>query len=225
MKLPREAGRAPKVARYVVSLPERVVRSAAALAGGLIREIGDVSVPSAVRRTKTYQMMVDIALRFMIEQVGEVKGVYPSGDELASDFLAAPHGGAWHRVGRSAGVSRFAGLDHGGAGRRLGRRASHRSGDRRCAEAGRPARGRRQIRKRRSAFGRTGADRQPGGRSVQCAAARCGRPAPRVGRVSRSRGQNSSAQSAFGGIPGATLGGVESRSSGAEPARCSSCRR
>src|SRR5277367_868273 len=91
---PAKAG--ARVASYVVSLPERVVRSAAALAGGLIREIGDVSVPSAVRRTKTYQMMVDIALRFMIEQVGEVKGVYPSGaGELASDFLmrrTAGHG-------------------------------------------------------------------------------------------------------------------------------------
>jgi hypothetical protein len=40
-------------------------------------------------------MMVDIALRFMIERVGEVKGVYPSGDGLASDFLlrrTAGHG-------------------------------------------------------------------------------------------------------------------------------------
>ena len=85
----------PQVAQYLVSLPERVVRSAAALAGGLIREIGDVSLPAAVRRTKTYQMMVDIALRFMIEQVGEVKGVYPSGSELANDFLlrrTAGHG-------------------------------------------------------------------------------------------------------------------------------------
>ena len=91
----RPAKSTARVASYVISLPERVVRSAAALAGGLIREIGDVSVPSAVRRTKTYQMMVDIALRFMIEQVGEVKGVYPSGSELASDFLlrrTAGHG-------------------------------------------------------------------------------------------------------------------------------------
>ncbi len=100
MKLPVTRVRKPvksgvRVAGYVVSLPERVVRSAAALAGGLIREIGDVSVPSAVRRTKTYQMMVDIALRFMIEQVGEVKGVYPSGGALANDFLlrrTAGHG-------------------------------------------------------------------------------------------------------------------------------------
>ncbi len=41
-----------------------------------------------MRRTKTYQMMVDIALRFMIEQVGEVKGVYPSGNGLAGGQLA-----------------------------------------------------------------------------------------------------------------------------------------
>jgi hypothetical protein len=84
-----------RLARYVISLPERVVRSAAALAGGLIREIGDVSLPAAVRRTKSYQMMVDIALRFMIEQLGEVKGVYPSGGQLAGNFLArrtAGHG-------------------------------------------------------------------------------------------------------------------------------------
>jgi len=84
-----------KLARYVISLPERVVRSGAALAGGLIREIGDVTVPFAVRRTKSYQMMVEVALRFMIERVGEVKGVYPSGNTLADDFLlrrTAGHG-------------------------------------------------------------------------------------------------------------------------------------
>jgi hypothetical protein len=88
------AGRS-RVTRYLISLPERVVRSAAALAGGLIRELGDVTVPAAVRRTKTYQTMVEIALRFMIEQVGQVEGVYPSEGELASNFLlrrTAGHG-------------------------------------------------------------------------------------------------------------------------------------
>jgi hypothetical protein len=61
----------------------------AALAGGLIREIGDVSLPAAVRRTKSYQMMVEIALRFMIERVGEVKGVYSPEGDLASNFLVS----------------------------------------------------------------------------------------------------------------------------------------
>src|SRR5713226_4938085 len=84
-----------RIARYLVSLPERVLRSAAALAGGLVRELGDVSLPAAVRRTKTYQMMVGIALRFMIEEVGEVEGVYPVEGELAENFLlrrTAGHG-------------------------------------------------------------------------------------------------------------------------------------
>src|ERR1700732_2405826 len=84
-----------RVTRYLISLPERVVRAAAALAGGLIRELGYVTAPAAVRRTKTYQTMVEIALRFMIEQVGQVEGVYPSEGELASNFLlrrTAGHG-------------------------------------------------------------------------------------------------------------------------------------
>jgi hypothetical protein len=70
-------------------------RSAAALAGGLLRELGDVTLPAGVRRTKTYQTMVEIALRFMIEQVGEVEGVYPSEGALARNFLfrrTAGHG-------------------------------------------------------------------------------------------------------------------------------------
>src|ERR1700733_5980877 len=91
----KRAKSSARVAGYVISLPERVVRSAAALAGGLIRELGDVTVPASVRRTKSYQMMVDIALRFMIEQVGQVEGVYPSEGQLANNFLlrrTAGHG-------------------------------------------------------------------------------------------------------------------------------------
>ena len=89
-----------RTASYLLSLPERVIRSAAALAGGVIREVGDVTLPAAVRRTKTYQTMVELGLRFLIEQVGEVQGVYPAGGETAesagaSNFLlrrTAGHG-------------------------------------------------------------------------------------------------------------------------------------
>jgi hypothetical protein len=70
------------------------------LAGGVIRELGDVTLPAAVRRTKTYKTMVELGLRFLIEQVGEVQGVYPAGPESpelesASNFLlrrTAGHG-------------------------------------------------------------------------------------------------------------------------------------
>ncbi len=98
MKTPGQKRRRKTTARigvYLLSLPERLVRSGAALAGGLMREVSSVAIPAGVRRTKTYQTMVEIALRFMIEQLGEVKGVYPSEGELARNFLlrrTAGHG-------------------------------------------------------------------------------------------------------------------------------------
>ena len=81
--------------KYVLSLPERVVRSLAALSGGLLREFGNVALPPAVRRTTLYKTMVGVALRFMIEEVGQVDGVYPPEDHLDGNFLvqrAASHG-------------------------------------------------------------------------------------------------------------------------------------
>ncbi len=73
---------------YVISLPERVLRSATALAGGLVREIGDVALPAALRRTRLYRSLVDSTLRFLIEQVGQVEGAYPGESALAEDFIA-----------------------------------------------------------------------------------------------------------------------------------------
>ncbi len=72
---------------YVLSLPERVLRSASALSAGLIREIGNVTLPKAVRRTKLYQTMVESTLRFLVEQVGQVDGVYSQEEQPAEHFL------------------------------------------------------------------------------------------------------------------------------------------
>lgn len=86
------------LAKYLLSLPERVIRSASALAGGLTREIGNVTLPIAVRRTSLYRTLVEATLRFMIEDVGQVEGVYPTAGKLADDFLyrkAAGHGIEW----------------------------------------------------------------------------------------------------------------------------------
>src|SRR5215475_5313210 len=76
-----------RVTSYLLSLPERTVRSATALASGLLREIGEVTIPHAVRRSRLYQNLVEATLRFLIEQVGEVEGVYPNEEKLAEDFL------------------------------------------------------------------------------------------------------------------------------------------
>ncbi len=74
------------LSRYVLSLPERALRSASALTGGLLRELGDITVPPAVRRTRLYNNMVESTLRFLIEQVGQVEGAYPEQGRLAEDF-------------------------------------------------------------------------------------------------------------------------------------------
>jgi hypothetical protein len=74
-------------APYLLSLPERILRSASAVAGGLLREIGEVTLPDGVRETRLYTHLVDATLRFLIEQVGEVEGVYPAEGRLNENFL------------------------------------------------------------------------------------------------------------------------------------------
>jgi hypothetical protein len=72
---------------FLLSLPERGLRSATALAGGLLREVGDVAIPQTVRRSQLYRNLVEATLQFLIEQVGEVKDVYPGEEKLSEDFL------------------------------------------------------------------------------------------------------------------------------------------
>jgi hypothetical protein len=75
------------VKRYLVSLPERLVRSVLGLGAGVAKETGDVVLPAAVRSSQLYQNLVSATLRFVIERVGEVDGVYPAEDKLPDDFL------------------------------------------------------------------------------------------------------------------------------------------
>src|SRR6185503_10198202 len=76
-----------RLRNFLLSLPERGLRSATALAGGLLREVGDVAIPKTVRRSQLYRNLVEATLRFLIEQVGQVKGVYPGEEKLSEDFL------------------------------------------------------------------------------------------------------------------------------------------
>src|ERR1700745_84197 len=72
--------------RFVLSLPERLLRSLSAVSGGLLREIGAVAVPARIRRTALYGTLVEVALRFLIQEVGQVPEIYPSEGRLAQDF-------------------------------------------------------------------------------------------------------------------------------------------
>jgi hypothetical protein len=73
---------------YLLSLPERVIRSALGLSAGLLREVGEVVLPRSVRRSQLYQSLVDTTLRFVIEQVGGAQGVYSAEQPQPNDFLA-----------------------------------------------------------------------------------------------------------------------------------------
>jgi hypothetical protein len=73
---------------YLLSLPERLIRSALGFSAGLLREIGEVALPRTVRRGQLYKSLVDTTLRYVIEQVGGAQGVYPAEVPQAQDFLA-----------------------------------------------------------------------------------------------------------------------------------------
>lgn len=75
------------VKNYLLSLPERIVRSAFGLGAGIAREVGEVALPEGVKQTQLYRNLVDTTLRFLIEQVGQVDRVYPADAPLPEDFL------------------------------------------------------------------------------------------------------------------------------------------
>ena len=81
---------------YLLSLPERVIRSALGLSAGLLREVGEIALPRGVRRSHLYRNLVDVTLRFVIERVGGAEGVYPKEEPQSDDFLARR--GAGHAI-------------------------------------------------------------------------------------------------------------------------------
>lgn len=115
-----------RVQGYVLSLPERLVRSVTGLAAGAARELGEVILPARVRRSRLYDSIVGSTLRFLIEQVGQIEGGSATeAAPLPSDFLARRAAG---NVVEIAGIAAFhaspvwvfaALADLAGAGREL----------------------------------------------------------------------------------------------------------
>lgn len=72
---------------YLLSLPERIVRSVLGFGAGLTREASEIVLPDRVRNTQLYRTLVDTTLRILIEQVGGAKGVYPQDDAMTNDLI------------------------------------------------------------------------------------------------------------------------------------------
>lgn len=81
------------VKAYLISFPERFLRSVLGLGAGLAREAGEVVLPDSIRRGQLYRNLVDATLRYLIEHVGGVEGVYRTEGTLPDDFLARRAGG------------------------------------------------------------------------------------------------------------------------------------
>ena len=73
---------------YLLSLPERILRSVLGVGAGVTRELGEIALPAGIRRSRLYQNLVDATLRYVIERVGGVEGVYNAEERLPDNFLA-----------------------------------------------------------------------------------------------------------------------------------------
>jgi len=76
------------VKTYLLSFPERLIRSVLGLGAGVAREVGEVALPDGIRRSQLYQNLVDATLRYVIEQIGGAEGVYGAQGTLPDNFLA-----------------------------------------------------------------------------------------------------------------------------------------
>ena len=71
--------------RFVLSLPERLVRALAALLGGTVHETAQLVLPRVVRRSRFYEATARNALRVVVELVGRVE-TPPTGEPPAGEL-------------------------------------------------------------------------------------------------------------------------------------------
>lgn len=75
---------------YMLSLPERTIRSLAAVAGGTTSLLTDTLFPQAVRESTLYKVLIGDMQRFVTEQIAQVPGeAKAAGDDptAAPDFV------------------------------------------------------------------------------------------------------------------------------------------
>ncbi len=73
---------------YSTSLPERTLRSASALAGGLVRESANWLLPSAFRNSRSYSIFIQQMLDFVCNDIGGVRRIWSNVPNEATDGLS-----------------------------------------------------------------------------------------------------------------------------------------
>ncbi len=73
------------VSLYTLSIPERYLRGLTALTGGMLKETTDIVVPDFVQDTTSYNLFVANLLRFAVENVGGVEGLYDE-EQLEGEY-------------------------------------------------------------------------------------------------------------------------------------------
>jgi hypothetical protein len=76
-----------RATRFLVSLPERVVRGVAALVGGTVHETAQLVLPRLIRRSRLYEATAKNLLRITVELVG---GVDRPPDAIEGEFEKSP---------------------------------------------------------------------------------------------------------------------------------------
>lgn len=77
---------------FVLSLPERTVRSLAAMVGGTVHETATLALPRFVRRSRLYEVTAKNALRVVIELAGRVTGSPTAEPSVGAGRLAVRKG-------------------------------------------------------------------------------------------------------------------------------------
>jgi hypothetical protein len=78
--------------RYLTSLPERVLRSVAAVVGGTVHESAQLLLPRLIRRSRFYEVTAKNLLRILVEGVGAVEAAYAAPNAPAPAQLAIRKG-------------------------------------------------------------------------------------------------------------------------------------
>jgi hypothetical protein len=87
----------------LASLPERLVRIAAVLAGGLVYEAGRLALPRFVRASRLYEASAKNLLRVLVETVGGVEGAPGAEDVPAREIAVRKGAGNLVELGSIAG--------------------------------------------------------------------------------------------------------------------------